>query len=550
MPNGRLDLVSLWTETRHPAWRLSLLFQAAVATGLLSLWACASPTPTPTVTPTLPAPVFHGSIVMASPAAVHQLDVHQEATEALLSLGPGIVYSRLLRIQSGSDVALPSLAVECDLCSRWDHPDPLTYLFHLRPGIRWHNIAPVNGRELTAQDVVFSLDRLRTPGWPGAALLRAVTSVEAVDKLTISFRLAYPDADFLVELANGLAKVVAPEAVELHGDLREGPTIGTGPWVLAQSSPDEFRFEANPGYYERGLPEVGSLTIVPSTDPSSRLAALFTGLVDLTTVDAEGWDRLEVPQVQLSRGMFPQPGTGILLGLNANKTPFDRLKVRQAIFQALDPWRALEDSWQGQGEVALGVPVVSGEWLLSEEEMRRYLANPDRVDALLTRVGTELPVTFTLTVADYGDRYLALGEKYRVMLRDAGFQPTMNRINPRVYAEEVWDKGNFQAFLGPLPPIHTPNAFLFGLLHSRGRWSPTGYASEELDLLIEEQSTAEERRGDLVLEIQRHVLDKAILFMPVTGTSLWAWHERVQGFAPNFAASEYFHWARLSVKEE
>ena len=49
-------------------------------------------------------------------------------------------------------------------------------------------------------------------------------------------------------------------------------------------------------------------------------------------------------------------------------------------------------------------------------------------------------------------------------------------------------------------------------------------------------------------DVQRDVMDNAVLFSPVSGTSLWAWQPRVEGFAPNFSASEYFYWARLRVK--
>ena len=68
--------------------------------------------------------------------------------------------------------------------------------------------------------------------------------------------------------------------------------------------------------------------------------------------------------------------------------------------------------------------------------------------------------------------------------------------------------------------------------------------------MIEAQSVAEQGRDELILDIQRYVLERGIMFMPVTGTRLWAWRERVEGLAPNFAASEYFHWARLRVKAE
>ena len=560
MANRSLDLVYPRPHSRLFLDFIARPLRVLVAMGLLGLLACASPIPTSTSTPTataIPTPTStptpstpRTSAIMVSPAAAPHLDVHQEVTESLLSLGPGIAYSRLLRLRSGPEVAFPTLAVECDLCSHWEHPDPLTYVFHLRPGVRWHNVPPVNGRELTAQDVVFSLDRLRTPGWPGATLLQAVSSVEATDSLTVTVRLSYLDADFLVALANGQSKVVAPEAVALRGDLIQGPTIGTGPWVLEPDRAEEFRFGASPDYYEIGLPKLQELRIVPISGASSRLAALLTGRADLTVVDAEVWAQLQALQTEVPRGVFPQPGTGILLGLRTTRPPFDRLEARQALFQALDPWKALGEVWQGQGDVAVGVPVASSQWLLSGEEMRRYLANSGRVDTLLAQAGVSPPVAFTLTVADFGDRYQALGEEYRDMLREAGFEATVRQVNPRVYAEEIWDRGEFQAFLGPVPPVHTTNAFLFGLLHSQGRWSPTGYADAELDRLIQEQSIAGESRGELVQRVQRYVLDKAILFMPVTGTSLWVWRERIEGFAPNFAASEYFHWARLRVKEE
>ena len=558
MANCSPDLVYVQPVFPPVLRSVASLFRMVAVAGLLGLWACSSPTPTPTPTstPTLTptstplAPDSGDRVIIGSPAAAPHLDAHQGTTESLISLGPGIAYSRLLRLRTGPAVALPSMEVECDLCSRWEHPDPLTYIFHLRQGVRWHNIAPVNGRELTAEDVAFSLDRLRTPGWPGASLLQAVKSVEATDSFKVTVRLSRPDADLLVSLANGQSKVVALEAVALNGDLRQGPTLGTGPWVLQHYAPDQLRFAANQSYYESRIPDLQELTMVPISDAPTRLAALFTGRVDLTIVDAEGWEQLQALQTDVGRGVFPQPGTGILLGLKTTQSPFDRIEVRQALFQALDPWLALDTVWQGHGNVSLGMPVASGEWLLSREEMGRFLANPGQVSSLLAQAGIRTPVSFTLTVADFGDRYLALGDEYHRILQEAGFEATISEVNPRVYAEEVWDKGEFQAFLGPIPPVHGTNAFLFSILHSGGRWSPTGYADAELDRLIEEQSIAEEGRGQIIQEIQRYALDKAVMFMPVTGISLWVWQQRVEGFAPNFAASEYFHWARLRVKQE
>ena len=163
------------------------------------------------------------------------MDVHQEVQETLTSLGPGIVYSRLLRLRTGREEELPqpSLLLECELCENWEMVDSLTYRFQLRKGIRWQNIRPVNGRELTAEDVVFSYERQRTPGLANASLLQRIQTVEAEGRYTLKITQTpgFPDADFLLSLADGHTKVVAKEAVDVNGDLREGPVIGSGPWI-------------------------------------------------------------------------------------------------------------------------------------------------------------------------------------------------------------------------------------------------------------------------------------------------------------------------------
>ena len=137
----------------------------------------ATPTPTQsfpglTATPTAQEPL--GQLRVAAPAAAPHFDVHQDASEALASLGPGLAYSRLLRLVSGPGVELPSMEVECDLCQRWRIVGPLTYEFTLREGALWHAVPPVQGRPVTAEDVVFSYGRLATPQWANAGLLAGI----------------------------------------------------------------------------------------------------------------------------------------------------------------------------------------------------------------------------------------------------------------------------------------------------------------------------------------------------------------------------------------
>ncbi|MBI4198753.1 MAG: ABC transporter substrate-binding protein [Chloroflexi bacterium] len=529
------------------------------------LAACTSPTPTPTpmLTPTptaTPTPAAgpspsvspqpaKGSATLVAPGAPEHLDVHQSASEMLLSFGPGIAYSRLLRLKSGPEVEPPSLEVECDLCERWEHPAPTTYLFHLRPGVRWHDAPPLNGRELTAQDVVYSLERLRTPGWPGATLLQAVASVQATDTRTVEVTLRYPDADMLLGLAHGQSKIVAPEAVAQRGDLKSGPTIGTGPWVVEVSGAEGSRYRANPAYFEPGLPGLETLRITAASDASTRLALVLTGRADITVLDDNAWaNLLGVSGAQVRRASFPQPGTGMLLGLKTDRPPFDRREVRQALFLSLDPWKALlTPGWEGRGGVEVGMPLAAPPWRLAPEEIGRYFNDTPKAIDLLALAQAQTPVEFTLSLADFGDKYLALGDAYAAMMRGAGLSPRLEPLNPRQYAQQVWSGRDFQAFLGPMPPVYSPNDFLLSMAHSQGRYAITGYADLDMDRRILEQSGADDGREELVRGVQRRMLEEAFLFMPASGASLWVWAERVRGFAPNFAASDYFHWAKIRV---
>ena len=153
-------------------------------------------------------------------------------------MGPGLAYSRLLRLRVGPEFDQPSLRLECDLCQSWEMTPDLAFDFRLRPDVRWHNIAPVNGRLLVADDLAFSYERIRTPGWPNAGLLSAIRSIEALDDETLRIELASPDADVLMALADGHSKVVAREVVEEYGQFKTSTVVGTGPWVLELNDED------------------------------------------------------------------------------------------------------------------------------------------------------------------------------------------------------------------------------------------------------------------------------------------------------------------------
>src|SRR5215468_859421 len=104
-------------------------------------------------------------------------------------------HSRLLRHKAGPSVLPGSFVLEGDLAESWSQPDDTTYVFKLRRGVRWQPRPPVNGRELTADDVVWSFERFRTvKGNPQSYLLAMMDRAEAVDHYTVKVTLSEPYA--------------------------------------------------------------------------------------------------------------------------------------------------------------------------------------------------------------------------------------------------------------------------------------------------------------------------------------------------------------------
>ena len=506
----------------------------------------------PTVAPPVPIPTADpgaqrgGVLNIAARTVVEDLDVHREFSPTLAAFGPGIVYSRLLRFRAGPDIQTPSLAVECDLCETWAWESPTTLRVTLRENVRWQTIAPVNGRLMTAEDVVASFERQRTPGWPSAALLQNIESMEAVG-VDVVFHLKSPDADFLLALADGHSKVLP---VELAGqdDLGDGQFIGTGPWVLdAAESDTRYTFSANPSYFERGFPYLDGLNIFVLPDDATRRAAFLTKTLDVDEVEPDAWLAFQRERPEAGVTLYSPPGAGIELALNVRAPALQDIDVRRALFRALDPWALNRGVWSGLATVASGLPALDPGWLLNEAELRRHLADPGQARQLLQ--GSSPAVE--LVVADFGDDYLRYGEGVRDQLQAVGFQVDLTMLNPTLYNAQVWRDGQFQAYLGPTPPVNGPNGYLFGFVRTGGGWNKTGFSDVAIDDLIDAQSSELDvfKRQGMVKQVSQTLLADSVRFMPAAQVQAWSWWPRVKNLHMNFANYEYTFWSRVWVEE-
>ena len=182
------------------------------------------------------------------------------------------------------------------LAQHWELVNGTTFRFTIRDGIAWHDKEPMNGRPLTAEDVVFNFQRLSGTGPFDEPPLTAgrfrQLAFKALDARgnQVHIELAEPRADALpIFLDDGFAFILPPEVITAHGDVADWRTlVGTGPFLLHDwVAGESLSYRHNPAYWgtdekypEHRLPYVDELRIVIMPEPASWLAALRAGRVD------------------------------------------------------------------------------------------------------------------------------------------------------------------------------------------------------------------------------------------------------------------------------
>jgi ABC-type transport system substrate-binding protein len=163
---------------------------------------------------------------------------------------PNMVYNRLIGHVGGVDVDPFKFELEPELAASWERsPDGMTQTFKLADGIKWQNIAPLNGRDFVAEDAKLAFERYQTNGVQ-KSYWTSVTSIEAVDAKTLKVTLSKPLVDFVIPLGSRYQTVFPHELVD-DGSITK-VAIGTGPMILKEAIPaNHVVLDKNPDYWER-----------------------------------------------------------------------------------------------------------------------------------------------------------------------------------------------------------------------------------------------------------------------------------------------------------
>ena len=312
------------------------------------------------------------------------------------------VYNKLVQFTPGTTKVEPGLAERYDISG-----DGLVITFHLRKGVKFHS--GVNGftptRDLTAEDVIWSFERQSKPDHPYAKVSGSAydyfndmgmpdllaSIVKGADDLTVVMTLKKPNAPIMANLAMDFATI---QSAEYAGYLMKKGTpeqfdqipVGTGPFVFVDYQKDAvIRFKANPDYWG-GKPKIDDLIYAITPDATARYAKMKANecQVMIAPNPADLADMAKNADITLLK----QAGLNIgYLAMNAQKPPFDKIEVRQAIAMAIDRDAILKEVYQGAGQKAKN-PIPPTMWSYDKSTVD-YEYNPKKAKKMLKAAGVE-----------------------------------------------------------------------------------------------------------------------------------------------------------------
>lgn len=405
----------------------------------------------------------------------------------------GPVYDRLLRPKWGAYANPTTPELVPDLAARWEvSPDRLVYTFHLRRGVRWHKLPPVNGRELAAEDVKFSLERYR--GKPLDFLVAPVKSIETPDRYTVRITLKERSPGFLPNLGSSFALITPREVVERDGDLKK-TLIGTGPFILKERVPKtSLTYERNPDFRDAGQPYLDRFRIVVIPDDAAEIAAFRAGEIEyFGTNDLEAIKAILGSHPRTVVHKFHIPAASFHLAFRLDQKPFSDVRVRRAISMAVNREEMNRLVYAGQGRpYSIGIPwpAAFDSWPAADAYGPYYRFDPRRAKALLQEAGYGQGFKTKLIYFAYGDDRILQSEMIQNYLGAIGIQVEIARLDYGVWIDQYLNgkyEGMALGFTVPAGGMELGHDWTYDLMRCKGVKNSWHLCDPELDKLLEAQ---------------------------------------------------------------
>jgi peptide/nickel transport system substrate-binding protein len=456
-------------------------------------------------------------------------------------------YSRLLMSKKGPGIPAQAYVLEGDLAESWKvSDDGLTYTFNLRPDAKWHNLPPMNGRAVTAQDVVWSFERFMKIS-PQRSAFDQVADVTAPDARTVQFRLKDVYVPFEAAVGAPLLWIMPREVIEADGDASKR-VVGSGPFIFDKFEPGiSFSGKKNPNYYRKGEPHVADFVGLIIPDTATQLAALRSRQLDFYQLNQQDIEPLKKSNPEIQYVEWEWLYTPFIYW-KPDQPPFNDPRVRQAVSMALNRDDMIATVYAGRGNWNNFIPWALSEWWLDPRgpdmgpAAKYYKYDPAGAKSLLAAAGHPdgLQVEMISTTG-YGQIFVQMGELVQQDLKAVGIDAEIKMQEYTAYIATTF-AGKFQGgnrlVFGLETPFTDPHDFLFNMYHPKGTRNHASIDDPKLTAMIEQQMKTLDRadRKKQIFDIQRYLADQ--MYYPPHASSM-----RTAALQPNvrdfFPRSDY-----------
>ena len=396
-----------------------------------------------------------------------------------------------------------------DLAERWEMPNPTTYVFHLRPEVKFQD-----GRALTSADVKYTFDSILdgSVATSKRGALRLVKSIQAPDDATVIFRLSEPDAAFLADISRPEFGVVPTGS----GDAAAEHPIGTGPFRFVSAQQDDsVVLERNTSYFRTpSTIKRIQFRIVP--EAVVRALELRKGTADLE-LSSLAPDMIPVLRNQENLEVTEVPGTNYsYIAFNFEDPILARLPVRRALAHATNREEIIRYLYRGQARLADG-PLPPSSWAY-EPEITRYGYDPQLSERLLDSAGLPrkpepggMRVKLTLkTSTDETTRLL--GAVLQEQWHKVGVDLELRSMEPATLGSDI-ARGDFELYTLRWIGANNDPGFLEFAFSSK-RFPPLGgnrghYRNPEVDSLLDQARVEgdQDKQHKLLGQVQKIIAD-------------------------------------------
>jgi peptide/nickel transport system substrate-binding protein len=460
--------------------------------------------------------------------------------------GLALGYESLVNFKTGPDVKFEEMIIEPELAESWEvSPDARAFTFHLRKGVKFANLPPVQGRELTSADVKWSFEYWARIGeftsLPPAQydfMFQGLDSMDTPDPYTITVRFKQPFIPFLTYAGTDRIPIVPHEIYDQDGHFKNR-IVGTGPWQLDEAASQKgsrWVWKKNPTYWGAPGPYIDEVRWLVIPDSAAAVAAFQAKQVDFldrTLFAKPAIDELKKAYPDTVVYQFSQTGA-FHIHWQTQRAPLNDPRIRRAIGLGMNR----EELSLLDGDLA--VPGLAGahRGVFSDDELKQLVRyDPDEARRLVNEVnpnGVELIWDFPGNV--YGQQYISRIQLIQAQLKKVGINVTLKSVDNAEFSA----KRKAKDFMINLAATDCGDDFdhdsmVYACYHSKAKNNYKAIDEPELDALLEAQRSETDvaKRQQIIRSIATFIDDKDLaidLYYPVRYE---VWQPWLKNFAPH-----------------